>query len=158
MFPPMTSLRFWKEISWYGLMRSGKSLDSCRAAAMALLWMPLTIASLLIFRASMRQARIRTGHMLRCVVYTATPLVFFALYQFAAPFIVFFIGRAGWRYTRFGYLDDLDLFFVLFFLFLAIRLMFAYRLYLRFHFAIATIIASQIIVALVLIEINLILG
>jgi hypothetical protein len=66
-------------------------------------------------------------------------------------------GRVGWRDTRFGYVDDIDLACALFLLILAVRLMFAYRLYLRFHYAIATVIASQIIVALALLEVDLIL-
>ena len=56
----------------------------------------------------------------------------------------------------FGYVDATYLACAAgFVLFLGIRLSFAYRLYLRFPHAIATVIASQIIVVLAMLQIDM---
>jgi hypothetical protein len=43
--------------------------SSINAAAVALLWPWMTFATLMIFRASMRRAKVRRGHVLRCTLY-----------------------------------------------------------------------------------------
>ncbi|HEY7091435.1 MAG TPA: hypothetical protein VH518_25280 [Tepidisphaeraceae bacterium] len=113
--------------------------------AAAVSWPWLTLASLLIFRASLAQARIKTGHVLRCVIY-CEDLLLLLLPGFMMALSVAYVP--GWwmgvavRWVGLG--------MSLAALLLTYRLAMAYRLYLRFPHAIATVIASQIIVGLAL--------
>lgn len=149
-FPPITSPLFWANAFRQGMFSRQQQGTADRAAALVLCWVPLTFLSLLIFQISMRRARIRTGHVLRCVVYTAAPICFYGIYLIAVSVCISVFVVPG--YMDFTFFASMGLL-----LFLAIRLAVAYRLYLRFHQAIATVLASQIIVALALLKINLML-
>jgi hypothetical protein len=118
------------------------------AVAMAL-WPLLTIATLAIFQQSLRRAQINPGHVLRAAIYSSDVNVLLT------------IGLSTWIWRlpmtwTFYRGQTLMLNPRIFWPILAVtivvtyRLWTAYRLYMRFPHALATAIASQVIVALVL--------
>jgi hypothetical protein len=123
-----------------------------QVTAFALLWPWLTFLSLMVFRASMRRARVRPVHVLRCVIYSADAAAIAAA-AITMAWLVYdpWLGRAGiwsgawWRFSSAN--GALWVIFALFVL-LTYRLWLAYRRYLRFDHPLATAIASQIMIAL----------
>jgi hypothetical protein len=127
-------------------------------------WPWLTALALMVFRISMRRARIRPVHVLRCVLYSAdavlgaglVTLLFLALQAYNAQPMVrgrfpdvlapppFFLSHPRDNATAAMYFGC-----VAAVLFLAYRLTAAYRHYLRFDRPVATVLASQVIVLLV---------
>lgn len=104
-------------------------------------WPWITLASLLVFRTSMRRGRVGGGHVLRCVVYSGDVLIWTGLGLVVGgltgllPRYPSFLGGAWPIITC-----------VLPALLLAgYRLRIAYRHYLRFEHADATVLASQVI-------------
>ncbi len=127
-----------------------------RPVMIVLLWAPLTFASLLIFRVSLRQAQINYLHVVRCVVYSAAILALVGPYLLIATLLlVRWIPWGG--YTQFGYVDNVYIACAILLLILTYRLAMAYRLYLRFPHAIATVLSSQIIVALILLKLDMVM-
>ncbi len=108
-------------------------------------WCCGTFASLMIFRGSMRRAKVKTSHVLRCVLYSFDVCLWVGLLMtiLTATVLVctYFVVPA------FSLLPPA---FVVWFLPLIvfIRLLRAYRHYLRFDHAVATILSSQVIVFL----------
>jgi hypothetical protein len=111
------------------------------------LWPWLSLVVLLIFQASMRRARIRPAHVLRCVVYSGDVFVWSGL-------VALGFGLAHWLWThdaapevevraQLAALTSLALGAVA-----TWRLAVAYRKYLRFDHAVATAIACGVIVLL----------
>lgn len=113
-----------------------------------LLWPVLTLGALLIFQISMRRAKIRTAHVLRCVVYSFDALVWMALVNtvvVAGMLASLLIWRTtGTRLTAM----PLILFNLTMAGYIIYRLVASYRLYLRFDHPILTILASQVIAGL----------
>jgi hypothetical protein len=110
-------------------------------------WPVATFATLLIFQASMRRAKVRTVHVLRVVVYTAGLTMWLALALLVGVTIVLngpFGVRLGDSWLQ---LASVFVQFALIASF-AYHLAVAYRRYLQFDHAAATAIASQLIVAL----------
>jgi hypothetical protein len=118
-----------------------------------LAWPWLTFAALHMFVESMTRVRIDSVHVLRCVMYSAgvTFLVGLLVTFVAGGLLVMDVS-----WTR---MDNLGMpVFVAAVLrwgWLAQRLIVAYRLYLRFHRPVATVLASQIIVAMVVLTVLL---
>jgi len=157
-YPPASSPAFWTYAWQMSQTNYRWRNELLRPVMVPLLWIPLTLLSLLVYRASMRQAKIRLGHVLRCVVYSATPIVLFGPLLLAASFSENIYGpRPLWRLTALGYLDITYLFGVAFLALLALRLAISYRLYLRFPHAIAAVIASQTIVALIFLKLDMLM-
>ena len=129
-----------------------------RLHALVLLWPILTLATLMIFVVSMRRARVRRVHFVRCVVYAADVILWinFALalaLTFALGSYLLFGGTVRYNW------DEVWLGGVL--LALAVfpyRLCVAFKKYLRFDHPISTILATQSIVALSMILIVLNFG
>ena len=127
-----------------------------RVTTFALLWPFLTFASLMVFRASMRRARVRPIHVLRCVVYSADVAALVA----AITTIVWFFyepwlrQQGNWSAAWWQYAGTGGAVIVVAFLFavLTYRLWIAFRRYLRFEHALATALASQIMIALLTIK------
>jgi len=122
----------------------------------AALWAPLTFLSLLIFQISMQRARIRSAHVLRCVIYSFDVILPWALLSAAAIALEpFLLPPPPWgRSTQLEPWINLG-----WFLFVAVasyRLVCAYDRYLRFHRPFATVAAAQVIV--VLLALNLYVG
>jgi len=114
-----------------------------------LLWPWLTFASLMIFQASMRKARIQRSHVLRCVIYSADAWVWYVLLSMAAfisLLVVLFCGSdvlSSWAPDEVtGYLQ------LLLCIVLTYRLRMAYWTYLQFDHPFWTVLASQVIVLL----------
>jgi hypothetical protein len=116
------------------------------------LWPWLSLVVLLIFQASMRRARIRPAHVLRCVVYSGDVFVWSGL-------VALGFGVARWLLThdaepelevraQLAALTSLALGAAA-----TWRLAVAYRKYLRFDHAVATAIASGVIVLLFLVTV-----
>ena len=117
------------------------------------LWPPLSLVALMSLRASLRQARIRLEHPLRAVIYAGDVLLW------AGPIFAVLAGLFGLTpQLRFlfefnFYLETDDpavLAAAVLLLLLAYRLAVAYRSYLRFPHATATVVATQLILALLL--------
>lgn len=114
-------------------------------------WPWVTFVVLLIFQASMRRARLRTGHVLRCVVYTGDVFVWVGV-------VAVLLQIAQWAWSGFIHQSDQQERARLAAAGAAVlvvaatyRLAVAYRNYLRFDHAIATAVASQVMVVVFLI-------
>jgi hypothetical protein len=123
------------------------------AAAFYVLWALATFFSLLVFRISMRRARIRPVHVARCVVYSFDAILWPALAVFVATAVT--IAQALLLSKRdFAFLSGtvaaapwLLVALVLY------RLVMAYRHYLRFDHPVLTVLASQAIAGLVVLNV-----
>ena len=120
--------------------------------AVMLLWPALTLAALMIFQWSLRRARLRPIHFARCVVYCADLILWGNLLLFAliAAYVLRQILTGpvprGDPYHQYEVAASLAAWLVLGgFIY---RLAIALRKYLRFDHAIATVLATQVIVAL----------
>jgi hypothetical protein len=112
-----------------------------------LLWPWATLLSLMIFRISMRRARIKPVHVLRCVVYSFDAVFWWGWtwLLISAVLGTLAILHAEWWYWFQQYVLVAQL---LWLLFTTYDLIIAYRTYLRFDHPIATVLASQLIVGL----------
>lgn len=113
-------------------------------------WAPLLFLTLMIFRMSMRRARVRTAHVWRCLTYSCDSLLLLNIPTLAlAVSDCFQPSSRGWRdsgvlYTWIAWA------IVLWSLLTTWRLRQAYAHYLRFDHPLATILVSQFIVFLTL--------
>jgi hypothetical protein len=109
-----------------------------------LVWPGLTFAALMIFQISMRRARVRPIHVLRCVIYSFSTIVWMALIAgllTAAIVIVRAYGRGSVPGIRYAPVT-LSAFLMLATIY---HLIVAFRRYLRFDHSLATVLASQVI-------------
>jgi len=110
-----------------------------------LAWPWLTLATLMIFRASMKQAKVNAVHVLRCVVYTGDAVLWLGLVAFfLLPPLIDWLDLGRYTAYRFAMVAA-----PLFALFTGWRLSAAYRHYLQFDRPVATAAAAQAIVLLV---------
>jgi hypothetical protein len=110
-------------------------------------WMPITLLVLMIFRWSMRRAKVRPAHVLRCVVYSGDLILLWGLslllIGFAELVQLGLDGPLAWGFIISPYwllLIPLAMFG------LSWRLWRAYCQYLQFPHAAATVVATQVIV------------
>ncbi|HEX2972058.1 MAG TPA: hypothetical protein VHP11_06980 [Tepidisphaeraceae bacterium] len=115
--------------------------------AASLLWPPTTLALLMIFQASMHKARIKSSHVLRCVIYSADATFWVAPLLAAGTW-----GAASYRgpiamseWVCWACIAIVPAMHLL----MTYRLTMAYRLYLRFQHPTTTVLATQLIVALI---------
>ena len=122
-----------------------------------LAWPWVTLAALLVFQASMRRAQVRTAHVLRCVVYSADGFAAAAAVTLAYAGILAASTATGrpspWSYMDAQLLTLATVAGVL--VVLTYRLWIAYRTYLRFRHALATVVAAQVMVALLVLKFGL---
>ena len=144
--PRLPPRLMWQRYADWSVMYDKDGGGYVRTSVALVLWPWLTLATLLVFRVSMRQARLRPTHVLRCVLYTSD----LALY-FAVPFaLVILFTIVGQKWPPKDLVDGLGpLLALAAWLLLCYRLFTAYRLYLRFDHPLATVVASQVMVALV---------
>lgn len=119
VYPPPGTPRWFQQL----FRRTGPDLFPF--IAMILAWPYATTLTLLIFRQSMRKARVRPAQVLRCTIYSgdAAPLIFLVIAPLSLTLLPYvYLAYAGYR--------------------LAV----AYRSYLRFDHAAATVFTSQVIV------------
>lgn len=111
------------------------------------LWPWLMFTTLMIFRWSMRRARVRPIHVLRCCLYTCGTVVWLAL---VIPMLA--VGGALLYQGRIVTADTLVIaggwLFVALLLLMVYQLATAYRLYLRFDHSFATVFCAQVVAAL----------
>jgi hypothetical protein len=108
-------------------------------------WPWLTLATLMIFRASMRRAKVNAVHVLRCALYSCDASLWLGLVALlAVPPLVHWLDLG--RYIGFR---DAAVSAPLFAAFTTWRLAAAYRHYLQFHRPFSTAAAAQAIVLLV---------
>jgi hypothetical protein len=135
--PRPWSLEFLR--AFFSYDRSDRNLGII--TAMFLLWPWLTLLSLLVFSQTMRRVRTKPVHTLRCVIYTSGAAVWIVLPLLLLNLIPF-VTLIPWRVKD----DFANGVLVLAGILLGYRLAVAYKLYMKFDWPIATIIASQIIV------------
>ena len=127
--------------------------QSATVVLAALAWPWLTFLTLLIFRTSMGLAKVNRVHVLRCVLYCSDILLWYGfLLLILMPLrIQANIGtgmRIRPRSSGYG-IAEIEIIIALLAIGIgAYRLALAYRRYLRFDRPAATVIASQVIVAL----------
>jgi hypothetical protein len=111
-------------------------------------WPWLTLLILMIFRVSMRRARVKTEHVLRTVLYSGDAFMWPVLIWTALLWVT--TALMGLGFVNSGWTPGAPLAFVLAILCLlpAIKLWAGYQKYLRFRHALGTIVASQIILIL----------
>jgi len=111
-------------------------------------WPWLTVAALMVFRISMRRARIRPVHVVRCVVYSFDGVFWLGVLSLLLAPVAAALMLSGGMFGQ-GFVPlAVTLLYLAAFLYMAWRLTVAYRLYLRFDHPVATVLASQVIVAL----------
>jgi hypothetical protein len=139
--PPL-SLRYVRQV--YRERFTSALKDALAAAVTYLLWPWLTFVTLMIFRASMRRAKVKTVHVLRCTLYSCDAGLWAGLLVavFVPPLVKWFRRELPMQ-GRFVMAAA-----VVFAVFTANRLAAAYRLYLRFDHPAATAVASQAVVLL----------
>jgi hypothetical protein len=141
------ALRGWRMLPWAAL------------AFFAVAWPWLTFAGLMVFQISMRRAKIRPVHVLRCIIYSADVTVLISLVAFAAMGFEFSLAGSPTRIPPLWYSDFYNLIgpflIMLLFLVLTYRLWMAYRIYLRFRHAFMTVLLSQVMLSLLLLKLSL---
>ncbi|HTL30591.1 MAG TPA: hypothetical protein VL282_15275 [Tepidisphaeraceae bacterium] len=149
-YPPITRLGFWTQLFAYRQLSRGLT----DVGLLVLCWGPLTFASLLIFRASLRQAKIKPVHVARCVIYSGAVLILAAVIYYLSSIAYPHLPFTWFAWTFFG---DPSAFTTvsLLLLWLGYRLSVSYAEYLRFNRPYLTVFASQTIVALALWKIML---
>jgi hypothetical protein len=163
-FPDRPRLSFFYRPDWGS---SGHTPGSANGVVLTLLaWPWLTFLTLLVFQFSMRRARIRPVHVLRCVLYGFDAVLWAGLAFAAAVAWQVYSSAAIVAPTRLSVLPDwlamlLGPYAVdavsrtaaaaalVLLPFMAYRTAVAYRTYLRFHRPAATVLASQAIVLLI---------
>jgi len=120
-----------------------------------LAWPWLMLLSLQVFRASMRRAKVRTDHVLRCVVYSFDVGVWFALLSLAATafaIVKAFFTMSSWPASD-GEAAVRGIGFVgISMLVVTWRMTQAYKRYMGFDHALATIVAAQVITMLLVLN------
>lgn len=119
----------------------------------SLVWPWLTFMALMLFRWSMRKARIKPVHVLRCVLYSFDLGLWVGGVISVATLSTFLVTKTASlnQYVRTGIV-----WFCLFMALLAIRrLRIAYRVYLCFDHAFMTVLSSQVIVFLIVLLVAL---
>ncbi len=143
-------------VDWAGVFRVmrtyGTVIPLFFPAGIALAWPWLTMLALLLFQISMRRARVRRAHVLRCICYSSD--IGFWLGLAIAPAALMFAFYQPIRmpgaflrvlpYELFGCVTAMLVF--------SYRLMIAYRSYLRFRRSVWVILAAQIIGFLLLLN------
>ena len=146
----MMSRQDARRIAW---QESGAD-EVVTAFAYFVLWAVVTYGALLVFRISMRRARIRPVHVARCVVYSFDAVFCAGATLFVAAATTLLLELLEISYGPFITFDYAPSWLTFLTLLLALhvpyRLCAAYRLYLRFDHPVLTVLASQLIAALVL--------
>ena len=143
----------WQQ-AWDDAWQDVSALLLRRVLAYFALWVAGTFLALLVFRISMRRARIRPVHVARCLVYSFDAALWATLLVVAAALAgmaaMTLLGTQGPRPLVAGIVVSAPyvLFVVVFY-----RLTAAYRHYLRFDRPFLTVLASQVIAWLVIVNV-----
>jgi rubredoxin len=107
----------------------------------------MSTLALLIYRASMRQAKIEKHHVDRCVAYSYDVVVWLVFGMLALGTWVLFLPITSWQAEWLSW--SLVLLLPGAWLLMTVKLAFAYRYYLRIRHGVVAVAAGQVIVALV---------
>jgi hypothetical protein len=107
----------------------------------------LTFLSLRVFAQSMRRAKVKPAHVFRCAIYCGDIILWNALFELGA---IGLFAYNGWRISG-GLAPALLIAGFVVFLVNGGRLSSAYRNYMKFDHVIATVFASQLMVALAIV-------
>jgi hypothetical protein len=140
---------------WHALWHGFPFVYSALLASCALgTW--LTFATLTIFHTSMRRARVGFVHLLRCALYCGDGIVWLApMVLLASVTHALVTGSLGLRRSSWAVEDVCVCTLLAFAVVMTYRLGCAFRLYLRFDHPWATVVASQVIVLLVFLNVLL---
>jgi len=144
------TLEIWKEM----LQLAWQESRVGPLAVMALIppaWALLTYWTMMIFGTSMHIAKVNPSHVFRCVVYCLDVCLWCGLFVAIAALLPMSAvnSRDGMLLVLAGWATTMAV------LLFAYRMCQAYRLYMRFRHPIATVVATQIIVALVVVNVLL---
>jgi hypothetical protein len=149
-YPPVPSLAFARQVADAYLRQTGGAMVAIIVVAAAWPW--VTAATLMLFRASMRQAKVNGGHLLRASIYSCD----LGMLLTAITVAVYWLHDVRTIGQLRGH-DVVELAAILAFVTAAgcavvttYRLTFACSRYLRFHLPLATVVATQVIALLVL--------
>ena len=115
------------------------------AVALLALWPWLNFLALMIFQQSMRRAHVKPSHVIRCAVYSGDLIFWYSLLVAASMLVV---GPVYLSRPIAGFLLMVAIGAVLAGMVIAVRMSIAYRRYLKFDHAFATILAAQIVLVL----------
>jgi len=124
-------------------------------AIIMLVWPWLTFGSLMVFRWSMRRAKIKTVHVLRCCIYCYDLIMWVGLIFFILiipPLFIVFLPSITQSYEELIFYVVSVALLIAFF-----RMWMAYRYYLRFNHPFLTVFASQVIVCMASLELLILL-
>jgi hypothetical protein len=114
----------------------------------------MSTLALLIYRSSMRQAKIQKHHVDRCVAYSYDVVVWLVLGMLLlGAWVLFFLRITSWQAEWLSW--SMVLLLPMVWAVMTIRLGFAYWYYLRMRHALAAVAAGQLIVALVILVVLL---
>jgi hypothetical protein len=119
------------------------------SAAWAVAWPWFTCLTLMVFRVSMRRARVKTVHVLRCVVYSSDPMIWAGIAMLA---LTGFALAADGAISEQQFIGLSEALLAGLYLIVVTKLGAAYARYLRFDRPWATVIASQIVFALLVLN------
>jgi hypothetical protein len=121
-----------------------------------LLWPWLTTLVLMVYRISMRQAKLRPIHVLRCTIYsTATTALLAGAITFFSLILAMWWFPQYWTFEHEDLAGRLGLAAI--WIALTYRLARAYRHYLRFEQSMLSVLLSQVIVVLVFAQLMIVL-
>ena len=139
----------WPLVKQVG-QRTQRVIVPCGFLSLVLVWPWLIFAALLVFRVSMRRARVKLVHVLRCVLYSHDAFVWIGVILVVCTVLAFLIWGFRSGVIRFV-LEEVAVWAVLGILLLsAYRLGVACRVYLRFDYAFSAVLAAHAIVLLFL--------
>jgi hypothetical protein len=144
--PSHRSYLDWDAFRWT-LKAHGPPFWLCWAACVAWPW--LTAAVLMIFRVSMRRAKVNTEHVLRSVLYSGDAFLWPALLLTASLWVGVVLMAIGLTDEPLGpWLRPIGVIVAILCFLPVVKLWAAYQRYLRLRHAFWTIVASQVIVGL----------
>jgi hypothetical protein len=126
-------------------------------ALLVVAWPWVTLAALMSFQVSLRRARLKPSHVLRCVVYSGD-LSLWLVIPIGGVIALAYVMRPGGPFVAHPLPVLADYLPPLILAVLVYRLICAYRLYLKFEHAVATVLASQVIVLLLYWKVLLVAG
>jgi len=119
-------------------------------AALLVLWPWATLAALMIFRASMRRAKTKWIHVLRCTVYSSDVMLWMAAVSVLASLAISLVFGSGMLIRGVVFPLILAILILSYFAIMCYRLMIAYRSYLQFDHPRLTIAAAQVVALLLI--------
>ncbi len=111
-------------------------------------WFASTFAAMLVFRVTMRRAKLRTAHVFRCLVYSSDAYVWLAMALFLLDGLALVVSPAA--ALGFKVLAAIVTALVVWG-----RLTTAYRIYLQFPHPTATVLATQVIAVLAVLNLHI---